>query len=392
MKQTILTTLKNNLKMGKITLAVFAFALTINANAQDVNEMLENGSFEQLEGKIKRAGAIEVSIGWMSPTKKSADLYSERVKELYSVPNNVMGKEDGHDGETYAGITTFSYGDKLPRSYVSSKLKMPMRKGLKYAVKFYVSLAEGSKYASNNIGANFSKKQYNIQENKSILAETHILRPENPVFNAMFGWDQVCGVYTATGGEKFITIGNFSPTGSTKSEKFKKPKSFSGSQKVAAYYYIDNITVTLIEEASDCKCDSDKAEKDDVVYSVSPVNPEGMKDEQIVKYSVVYFGANKSKIELGSEGHLDNIAMVMKKDPEYKLTLYVHMDKNEVAEPQIENLDKLRAEEIKKYLVKKGVVGGRITFQLLKDTKPKTNLESEIGYAKNRRVNFSVSK
>lgn len=378
--------------MKKITLSILALGLTLMTNAQSETEMVENGSFEQIEGKIKKAGAIEVAVGWISPTKTKADLYASRVKEGFGVPNNPRGKEDAHDGKNYVGIKTFSYGGKEARTYVSTKLKTPMRKGLKYAVKFYVSLAEGSKYAANNIAANFSKKQYNIDADKTITGESHVMHVENPVFNAMFGWDEVCGVYTATGGERFLTVGNFSSDYDTKSERIKKPKNFSGQQVVSAYYYLDNISVELIENEEDCECQSDKDEVSSTVYAVTPVNPEGMTDQMIIKYSVVYFKQHKFDLEEGSEGHLDNVANVLVKDPAYKLVLYIHMDKDEVDAPKVELLDKKRAEEIKKYLVAKGVDGGRVTFQLIKNTKPKDTSGSDLGKAKNRRVSFTLSK
>jgi OOP family OmpA-OmpF porin len=378
--------------MKKIVLSILTIAIGLGVNAQNQNEMVENGSFEQIEGKIKKAGSIEVAVGWMSPTKTSADIFSSSVKEGFSVPNNVFGKEAAHDGDTYAGIKSFSYGDKEARTYLSAKLKVPMRKGLKYAVKFYVSLAEGSKYASNNIGANFSKKQWNIQEDKSIIGESHVMHVENPVFNAMFGWDQICGVYTSTGGEKFITIGNFLSNGDTKNERMKKPKEFTGQQMISSYYYIDNISVELINNESECECQSDKAEETSIVYAVTPVSPEGMTDEMIVKYSVLYFGQNKFNIQDGSEGHLDNVANVLLKNLSYKVVLDIHMDEEEVAEPKIQGLDSKRGEEIKKYLVKKGVNGSRVTFKLLKNTKPEDESDTDVGKAKNRRVNFTLSK
>ena len=378
--------------MKKIALSIMTLALAFGTIAQDENEMVENGGFEQLEGKIKKAGSIEVAVGWMSPTKTSADLFARRVKAGFSVPNNPFGKEEPYEGDVYAGIKTFSYGDKEARTYVSAKLKTPMRKGLKYAVKFYVSLAEGSKYASNNIAANFSKKQYNIAEDKSIMGESHVMHVENPVFNAMYGWDQVCGVYTATGGERFITIGNFSSNSDTKNERIKKPKSFTGTQMVSSYYYLDNISVELINDESECECESDKDEETSIVYAVSPVNPEGMKDEQIAKYTVVYFGYNKSKLEEGAEAHLDNIVYVMKKDPAYKLKLIVHMDKKEVEDQKANGIDQKRADAIKKYLMDKGVDGNRISFDLVKDSKPSNTSGTDIGMAKNRKVQFVISK
>lgn len=376
----------------KIALSILTFALATSVVAQDEAELVENGSFEQIEGKIKKAGSIEVAVGWMSPTKTSADLFARRVKEGFSVPHNVYGKEEAYDGDNYVGVKTFSYGDKEARTYISAKLKTPMRKGLKYAVKFYVSLSEGSKYAANNVAANFSKKQYNIAEDKSIMGESHVMHVENPVFNAMFGWDQVCGVYTATGGEKFVTIGNFSSNGDTKNERMKKPKTFNGQQMVSSYYYVDNISVTLIEDESECECESDKEEETSIVYAVTPVSPDGMKDDLIVKYSVVYFGFNKADVDESAEGHLENILMVMKKDPAYKLKLVVHMGSDEVADEKAAGVDQKRADAIKKYLVDKGIDGNRITFSLIKDSKPSDTSGTDVGNAKNRKVKFVLSK
>lgn len=376
----------------KIALSVLSLAMATAVTAQDETEMVENGSFEQIEGKIKKAGSIEVAVGWMSPTKTSGDLFAKRVKEGFSVPYNPYGKEEAYDGENYAGITTFSYGDKEPRTYISTKLKTPMRKGLKYAVKFYVSLSEGSKYAANNVAANFSKKQYNIAEDKSIMGESHVMHVDNPVFNAMFGWDQVCGVYTATGGEKFLTIGNFTSNGDTKNERMKKPKSYTGQQMVSSYYYIDNISVTLIEDESECDCESDKEEETSIVYAVSPVNAEGMKDELVAKYTVVYFGYNKDELAPTADGHLENILMLMKKDPAYKLKLVVHMDADEATDEAARGIDQKRAEAVKKYLVDKGVDGNRITFTMVKDSKLADESGTDVGNAKNRRVEFVLSK
>src|SRR5688500_3729354 len=148
--------------MKKTGMLLMSMGLGLILHAQDVENLVENPSFEQMEGKIKKNGGIAVAVGWMSPTLAAADLFSSKVKEGYGTPSNALGSEAPMDGENYAGIRTFSYGDKEPRNYISAKLKVPLTKEAKYCVTFYVSLAEASKYASNNIGMNFSKKQYNI--------------------------------------------------------------------------------------------------------------------------------------------------------------------------------------------------------------------------------------
>ena len=227
---------------------------------------------------------------------------------------------------------------------------------------------------------------------KALLVNQVLWMLKNVIFNAMFGWDQVCGVYTAKGGEKFLTLGNFSTNSDTKNERMKKPKGFTGKQVVSSYYYIDDISVTLIEDEADCKCDSDKAEVASTVYSSAPVSPEGMTPEMVAKFSAIYFASNKAGIEEGQEGHLDNIADIMLTNSDYKLTLKIHMDSDEVAGPKVEALDRLRGESVKKYFKSKGIDGGRITFNLLKDSQPKSKGDTDLSKAKNRRIKFVLSK
>ncbi len=359
-------------------------------NAQDENNLVENPGFEQTEGKIRRAGAISVAIGWMSPTGAPADLFSGKVKDGFGTPLNTYGDEAPYEGNNYAGIRVFSYGDKEPRQYISAKLKLPMRRDAKYCVTFYVNLAEGSKYASNNIGANFSKKQYNISEKKSIMTNTHVMHKDNPVFNAFFGWEQVCGIYQAQGGEKFITIGNFSANGETESARLKKPKTFMGTTVVSAYYFIDNISVVLIDEESECQCQADEGEPESTfIYEIAPINPSGLKPAQIFKFTTVHFGYGKSELTESDEGHLQNIADVLLANDDAKVRISAHMDADEVSSGKHEGLDMERAQAAKEWLVEKGIRPERILIDTKADSMPDSAGDDEISLAKNRRLEFT---
>ncbi len=378
--------------MKKILMTCLSLGLLVNTMGQSASDLIENGSFEDITGKIKKGGSIDLTTGWISPTKTAADLYTAINKDKLGVPKNMNGSEDAQEGSAYVGFNAFSYGDKEPRSYVSSKLKLPMRKGQKYCVKFYVSLAESSKYGSNNIAANFSKKQYNISEDKSIIGPSPVMHVENPVFNAMFGWEEICGTYIAEGGEKFLTIGNFKNNGETKSERMKKPSDFTGQQTIRAYYYLDNVSVELIDEESDCKCKTDTKEKASLVYAVSAVNPEGMTEMQVVKYTTVYFGYNSASLGMNAEEHLENILNVMKANTAMKMKLYVHMDEDEATDEKAAGIDVKRAEAISNYLIKNGIASERISVENKGAEMPANNSGTEIGKAKNRRVTFEIVK
>lgn len=375
--------------MKKAGILLMSLGLGLVLNAQDDENLVENPSFEAMEGKIKKNGGIAVAVGWISPTLAAADLFSAKVKEGYGTPNNPLGMETPIDGDNYAGIRTFSYGDKEPRNYVSAKLKVPLTKDAKYCVTFYVSLAEASKYASNNIGLQFSKKQYNIDENKTIIGPTHIMHKDNPIFNAYFGWDEVCGVYTAEGGEKFITIGNFFSNAETRNERLKGTKDFTGTSVVSSYYFVDNIMVRRIDDESECVCKQDENEvKTSVIYEEAPINPEGMKDNLIMEYTTVYFGYAASDLTPNANAQLDVIAGVMTKNTTCKVKLVAHMDSDETGDSDAAGVDAARAEAVKAYLMSKGIDGSRITFETKGADVPNDSSGTEIGQARNRRVTF----
>ena len=376
--------------MKTVIISFLSLSLCLNLSAQDMNNLVENPSFESTQGRIKRGGAITVAVGWMSPTKAAADLFAGKVKEGYGTPQNTLGMEEPHDGENYVGIRTFSYNDKEPRNYVSSKLKMTMKKGQKYCVKFYVNLAEGSKYAANNIGVSFSKKQYNIDEARSIMTTTNVMHKDNPVFNGKFGWDEICGVYEAEGGEKFITLGNFSANGDTQNERLKKDKTFSGSSVVAAYYFVDNISVVAIDDESECDCEADaRTVETKFVYEIAPMSMEGLEPTQVANLTSIYYGYGDSEISSNSEAHLKNIFKILKDNPGSKIMISAHLDSEEVKDPALAELGNERLEALKLYLMKNGINYTRIKTEDREDTAPADNSGTDLARAKNRRVSFT---
>ena len=94
--------------MKKIAISLVTLNVGLFTFSQDSQNMVENPSFESIEGKIKRGGAINVAVGWMSPTKAAADLFSAKVKDGYGTPSNTLGLEEPNDGKNYAGIRALS--------------------------------------------------------------------------------------------------------------------------------------------------------------------------------------------------------------------------------------------------------------------------------------------
>lgn len=377
-----------------LPIAILSFSL----HAQEEN-LVENGSFENLEGKLKALGCIDNAKPWMSPTGARADIFTPSKVLDINTPENKYGKEDAKDGTNYAGIVGFSYGDAIPRTYIMAHLNSPLKKGMKYCVKFNLSLAELSKYASNKIGVKFSEKQFGTDSKTSIIEKTDVLDGKDKIYNAVYNWDQVCGTYYAQGGEKFITIGNFTSNENTKSEKIKKDPKVKAAQVSAAYYYIDNITVSMISDDFVCDCGG---AVEDVSYSkmiyqkVANTNSSMSAKEQI-ELQNSYFGFGGDKLTPDAMISLDLIANLMKANASLKLEIFGHSDEMEeklaVDKPEFADMSSKRISAIMKYLMSKGIAESILIATPVGNSESAEGTEDdeeEFKNAKNRFVSYKV--
>lgn len=382
----------------KSTLLVVGLITATIGLSQDEN-LVQNGSFEQVSGKVKKLGAAASATGWINPTGQPADLYSAapKVPDI-SVPENVNGTEEPADGRNYAGIVAYSYNDKEPRSYLMTKLVSPLKKGSKYCVSFKASLAETSKYAIDCIGANFSKKEYQTEAKSSLVDETHIQLKDKKALTGLYGWDNICGVYEAKGGEKFITIGNFYNNNQVVMEKMRKVKYYKGTQRIVAYYYIDDVSVKLVDDASKCDCASNKEEDSysKLVYQKVTTITDKMTPQQKIEANILYFAFGKYQLTSDGKASLDEIAKMMKAST-MTLEIQGHLDDQEAKKaednPTFQDLGEARAEAVRDYLIEQGVNKARIIAIVDKsNTVPSDEVSEadndELKDAKTRRVTF----
>ncbi len=391
-----------NIKSTALIMALVG--LPIASSAQNNENLVDNGGFESTTGKIKKPGQIDLATGWKSPTGARADVFlkESKVPEI-GVPNNVYGKEDAKEGENYAGIMAFSYGNKAPRTYLSAKLKTPLKKDVKYCVSFNLSLAEASKYSCNEVGINIGKREFGTDQKTAIIDKANILHPNNKIFNAAYNWEKICGVFTADGGEKFITIGNFSSNEATKYETNKKLKDSKVVQVIGAYYYIDDIEVKILGEDETCDCNSDDVDPNKfstTIYQKQVVNGDKMLTKEKIQSQGLYFAFGKEKLSQQAIASLDIIATEMKNNPTLSITLIGHTDigEDELAAKKVyyADMDKKRVETIKAYLGTKGINSSRIKSELKGSTEDNTvefkdNDDDDLKMAKNRRVEVRVN-
>ena len=361
--------------------------------------LLENGSFESLKGKLKGMGGIETANTWFSPTPSKADLYVKESKiPGVLTSENQYGKEDPKNGDNFIGIVTFSYNDKVPRSYVSTELKAPMIKGMKYCVTMYASLAEGSKYASNQLAFNFSTKSLEQKEKTSIITASHILHPQKKIINATYGWEKICGTYIAEGGEKFITIGNFTNNEGTKNEKTPKNAKFKGTQAIAAYYFIDDLHITAIDPKNNCNCYEGDNNKNDAFYHKVIMLEDHLTPSQRIEAHTTFFPFGQSALQEANKATLRVIVDLMKTNPEFKLELFGHIDSLEQVyaqkRPAFADLSNKRIKSVIEYFIENEIDINRLIATPKDEVEPNEEITLEdddaLKMAKNRRVMFKV--
>lgn len=150
---------------------------------------------------------------WFNPTATSPDYWnSDAALSAYRVSNNAFGYQPAKTGRSYAGISA-AFFDPSPtnaREYIETRLDSPLVAGKKYCVQFYVNLGDPSEYATDGMGAYLSVDT--VQDLNTAVNLPYTPQIENPAGNILtdrVNWVLISGEYTAVGGEKFITIGNF---------------------------------------------------------------------------------------------------------------------------------------------------------------------------------------
>ena len=384
--------------MKATTLLLLIFL--VNAYQAQVVNLVENGSFEIIKGKVKGLGCVDASADWKNVTSAKADLFVKENKlPIVLTSGNSYGKEEPKEGDNYAGLVVYSPKDKIARNYITSPLTQPMLKGKKYCVSMYISLAEGSKYATNNLGINFHKKQPKQEEAKTIVEKTAILHNQAKMVNATYGWEKVCGTYISEGGEEFITIGNFTATDKSKIEKTLKIKDYKGVISEFAYYYVDNISVVMVEQKSACDCGNQESNKDTYYHKIIMLE-EKMTPTQRIEAHTAFFPFGKYELQETNRSTIDAVIREMKANPSFIVELFGHLDVNEAElatkKPLFADLANRRIREVMKYMIENGIDEKRLISTPKDEKEPNEEIleddDEDLKLAKNRRVMFIVKK
>ena len=99
----------------------------------------------------------------------------------------------------------------------------------------------------------------------------------------------------------------------------------------------------------------------------------------------VYFDTDKAEIKAESYDYLNRLLSWMTDHPEYNLDMQGHTDNRHTEEYNL-ILSKNRVNNVKSYLISKGIESFRIKVEWFGETRPVASGENEAAWRKNRRV------
>jgi outer membrane protein OmpA-like peptidoglycan-associated protein len=365
---------------------------------EDKDNLVPNASFEKYEDRIRRYDEFNKTTGWYSPNDAISELFVSAEKSRYiNVPENMYGKEMPYEGENYAGIVTYSYRGKEPRTYIGVELKKKMADNALYCIKFQASLAERSRYAANNLGVVISSKKITEKGEGSILNKEAITTDKNEVVQTVDGWWEFCKRYNAKGGERYLMIGNFETDERTSTETLELPAAYvEEGPAIAAYYYIDNVEVREIQPSENCGCSNTRIPENKVIYSSTVQLDDDMPVGEKVEAIDAYFYQYKDELTSATERSIDQVVELLKAEPGLKVKVIGHSDDEEVElaekESVLRTLAKDRAQNVRNYLIAQGIDESRISTESMDNRQPVSKMTTPLSLAKNRRVEFKVVK
>lgn len=388
--------------MYKKLLIAFAAVLSFNVNfAQDDEEtnLVPNGDFEATDTKrLKSFGQMaEFTENWFDATQAPCDIFAGGIKsEKVSIPLNEFGKQAAQSGNIYAGFRAYTKDKKLNRTYLEVQLTEKLEKDQMYCVEFSISMADLSKYAVNNIGAVVSERKVVQPNTGAMVRDLDVKERTNKVFKAMDAWETVCGTVVGTGQEEYLIIGCFAGDADLQVEKNKRPRDVIGAQSFDAYYYIEDVKLYPVEAKSQCSCSVGTSTQPDLIYGSSIVTSPDMSEADQLAVSAVYYPFLKRSVSAAGVTTLENLVTILQNNPDWKIEIIGHVDNDEADEAKINSryvdFGKQRAEQIKRFLVSKGIAEGRLIVLTKENTDPANTRETDLSRAQNRRVTFAIRK
>lgn len=207
----------------------------------------------------------ELIYGWRLPTRGTADFFNSLSSNgsAVEVPANLcFGNQSPRNGYGYAGFYGYVSSSSNTREYLEGMLTSPMTVGKKYLVSMYVSLADFSTIAIDNIGIALRSSATREISFANLPYTPAVVSPDNQFIADKKLWVNISAIVTADQPYQYLVIGNFKNNSATDTLRLTDTSAalsggtFSGcaTNFHTAYYFVDDVVVAEINENAGPLC------------------------------------------------------------------------------------------------------------------------------------------
>lgn len=357
--------------------------------------LVPNPGFEERNGCPKPDDhfPLQYVLNWTSPAWKDSggytishtpDFFHKCAQEKFHVPRNFMGTQKPYKGQGYAGLLLYKVQS---REYLQIKLKKPLQAGESYYLKANISMADRAVKGIQSFGALLGKDSIYYGVNNEFTPLKPLKGSPDQFFSEKQGWQSVIACYQATGGEQYLTVGNFRKDENTANTWVKKHDE-KRERFEKGYYYLDEVAVMPCSKIEDCPCDFLEDQNLE-----SKLNSIAKSDDTTTRLQLVniYFKTDKAKLLEASNSMLYQLSDFLKANSDFQIVIEGHTD-SRGSKAYNQKLARRRAKSVQRFLTKDGVSKSRLSCKAYGSSKPIASNKTARGRRLNRRVEFILKR
>lgn len=284
------------------------------------------------------------------------------------------------------------------REFLQMRLPQPLEEGKRYLFEMYVKPHDDFNAYLKKLGASFYHRR------PSYTSEYYIYNkpPQVETFDnaGIFdradtltdGWVRISGTYRAKGGEKYLTIGNFSKHG--RKDRFRGKRRWLPTLVPRAYYFIDDVGLFELETTRRLAKDEDAREKIDSTVMIPDTLPYTLEEENYI-YRLdrdtalvlenIRFAFGSDELLPSSYNDLELVVEYLNSNLNVSIRVIGHTDDVGTAKANMKMSEK-RARRVYEYFVNNEIRPDRVKYEGKGQTQPLFPNNSAQNRAKNRRV------
>lgn len=183
---------------------------------------------------------LQYAIPWYNPSvwPSTPDFFHQCAGTIPSSGYYYQYDHTGSGGFAGCGTYARSVNFTNPREYIQVQLTNSLVAGSRYCIEYFVNRVESCDMAITDMGAYLSDSAIYLTSNTNFQVIPSIENPDTVLLNDTMNWIRISGIYSAHGGERFLTIGNFRDSLNSHSVLVD-----SNLHYYYAYYLIDDVSV-----------------------------------------------------------------------------------------------------------------------------------------------------